>query len=56
MKVLVTGATGFIGREIVSELSDGEFEIYQIGNSNVNSHLPQAEFLKTSRTLKMYAS
>ena len=50
MKVIVTGATGFIGKEIVSELSDGNFEIYQIGNSNVNSQSPRAEFFKIDIT------
>lgn len=50
MKVLVTGATGFIGREIVSELSEGEFEIYQIGNSNVKSQFSKEKFFKVDIT------
>ena len=33
MKVLVTGATGFIGREIVSELSGKNFEVLTLGRS-----------------------
>ncbi len=50
MKVIITGATGFIGREIVSELSEGGFELYQIGNSNVNSQFPQIKFFKIDIT------
>jgi nucleoside-diphosphate-sugar epimerase len=50
MKVIITGATGFIGREIVSELSEGGFELYQIGNSNVNSQFPQTKFFKIDIT------
>lgn len=50
MKILITGATGFVGREIVSELLDGNFEVYQIGNSNVNSRFPQTDFFKTDIT------
>ena len=50
MNLIITGATGFIGKEIVSELSLGEFEIYQIGNSNVNTFLSQANFFKIDIT------
>jgi nucleoside-diphosphate-sugar epimerase len=50
MKVLVTGATGFVGREIVSELLDGNFKIYQLGNSNINSRFSQTDFFKTDIT------
>lgn len=50
MKVIITGATGFIGREIVSELLEGGFELYQIGNSNVNSQFPRLKFFKIDIT------
>ncbi len=50
MKVLVTGATGFIGKEIVSELLEEKFEVYQIGNSNINSFFPQEKFFKIDIT------
>jgi nucleoside-diphosphate-sugar epimerase len=50
MKVLITGATGFVGREIVSELSVGNFKIYQIGNLSVNSQLSQKDFFKIDIT------
>ncbi len=50
MKVIISGATGFIGREIVSELSKSTFEIYQMGNSNVNSKLPKENFFKIDIT------
>jgi nucleoside-diphosphate-sugar epimerase len=33
MKVFVTGATGYIGREIVSELSNSGYEVIALGNS-----------------------
>ncbi|HEX8247817.1 MAG TPA: SDR family NAD(P)-dependent oxidoreductase [Pyrinomonadaceae bacterium] len=33
MKVLVTGATGFLGRAIVEELLQNEFEVYTTGKS-----------------------
>lgn len=33
MKVLVTGATGFIGSEIVAELSKNKIEVIQLGSS-----------------------
>ncbi len=36
MNVIVTGATGFVGREIVCELERKKFRIYRVGNSNVN--------------------
>ena len=32
MRVLVTGATGFIGREIVAELEQSNVEVIQVGN------------------------
>jgi nucleoside-diphosphate-sugar epimerase len=50
MKVIITGATGFVGKEIVSELSNDSFEIYQIGNSNVNSSTSQTNFFKIDIT------
>lgn len=50
MKIIVTGATGFIGREIVSELSGKNFQIYQIGNSNINLKPAEAEFFKIDIT------
>ncbi len=50
MKVIITGATGFIGREIVSELSGNEFEIFQVGNSNVNAQLSEEKFFKIDIT------
>ncbi len=33
MKVFVTGATGYIGREIVSELSENAYQVIALGNS-----------------------
>ncbi len=33
MKIFVTGATGYIGREIVSELSDNDYQVLALGNS-----------------------
>jgi nucleoside-diphosphate-sugar epimerase len=50
MKIIVTGATGFIGKEIVSELSGKNFKIYQIGNSNVKKQSPDAKFYKIDIT------
>lgn len=37
MKVLVSGASGFVGREVVSELSGAGFEIYQTSRSKLSS-------------------
>lgn len=37
MKVLVTGATGFIGQQIVSKLADENYEIIGLKNSNKSS-------------------
>lgn len=34
MKVLVTGATGFVGREIVAELAKLQIEVIQVGGRN----------------------
>jgi nucleoside-diphosphate-sugar epimerase len=50
MKVIITGATGFIGREIVSELQSKEFEVYALGNSNVNSSQSDLRFFKVDIT------
>lgn len=50
MKVIVTGATGFIGREIVSELLERNFEVYQLGYSHANEQFSKAEFFKVDIT------
>lgn len=50
MKVLITGATGFIGSEIVSELADKQFDIYRIGRSNINSDFNRENFFQVDIT------
>ena len=47
MKVLITGATGFIGREIVSEFVSNNHEVFALGNTrrNIQSGLEKVEFL-----------
>lgn len=50
MRVLITGATGFIGSEIVSELLDNGFEIFQVGKSNISSRFPPANYFKIDIT------
>ena len=37
MKILVTGASGFIGREIVSELAENQHQLFALGNSKKTS-------------------
>jgi nucleoside-diphosphate-sugar epimerase len=37
MKVLVTGATGFIGREIVCELAENNHQVFALGSSRKSS-------------------
>lgn len=42
MKVLVTGATGYIGREIVSELLENDYQVVALGNSkNIPAEMEQ---------------
>lgn len=54
MKVLITGANGFVGREIVSELSARNFEVIQVGgkrSGNENKMLDNSEALKAGEIL-----
>lgn len=44
MKILVTGATGFIGREIVSELLENNFEVIGIGRNENKLSLNRSKF------------
>ena len=50
MKVLITGATGFIGREIVAELSEENFDIYQVGNLSSSFSHPHNKFFRIDIT------
>jgi nucleoside-diphosphate-sugar epimerase len=43
MRVLVTGARGFIGREIVSELSEADLEVYQTSGSKFSASEQDSE-------------
>lgn len=47
MKIIVTGATGFIGKEIVAELKRKKYKIVQIGRTPKNTEQTEAEFYKT---------
>lgn len=40
MRVIVTGASGFIGKEIIAELSKNNFTIFQIGRKNPAQQIP----------------
>jgi nucleoside-diphosphate-sugar epimerase len=46
MKILVTGAKGFIGQEIVSELSKSNFEVFKVGNNKLNNSKFKSENYK----------
>lgn len=50
MKIIVTGATGFIGREIVAELLSCDFEVYGFGNLKSSDQLPVEKFFKVDVT------
>lgn len=41
MRVLITGATGFIGKSVLDKISSKEFEILAIGNKNKSNHKTQ---------------
>ncbi len=43
MKVLVTGATGFIGQEIVLELLKSNVEVIEVGNRKLNDVVDRSE-------------
>lgn len=50
MRVIVTGATGFIGKEIVSELSAKNYVVYELGNSRVKHRTSESGFFKIDIT------
>ena len=50
MKIIVTGATGFIGREIVGELEEKNHRIYRAGNSNINYRASNSDVFKIDIT------
>ncbi|MCY7377326.1 MAG: SDR family NAD(P)-dependent oxidoreductase [Pyrinomonadaceae bacterium] len=57
MKVLVTGATGFVGREIIAVLAESNIDLIAVGgkhSSSINQELPrkdnQPEFLSVDIT------
>lgn len=50
MNVLITGATGFIGREIVSELANEDWNVFQAGNRRSDLPITYGEFFSVDIT------